>query len=110
MSKEDAQSFRVESTIKGSLRIPHFLGQVYKFADNNNGFYTNRDTSIVYNDSDLVLNIAFQDMREARQFIRDLKSQSTSFQTFSVDARIVEDTVRCGADSVIYADDHRKIS
>ena len=101
---------RVEAAIEGTYYIREYLQSVYEFADVNNGFYTsgNRTASISYEKQDLILRIAFATLNEARQFVRNLKAIVSPHSGFRVvvNAKIVDDDMYYGAESVIYADDY----
>lgn len=108
---EQCTGHRVQASIEGSIRVIGYREKVYACADNNDGFYASEDrtTAIAYDGKVLVVDIAFNSLQNARQFVRDVKGivRATGFDMVTVNAKIVEDERIFGADSVIFADDCR---
>lgn len=110
LTTERPKGARVEAAIEGTYFIREYLKAVYEFADINNGFYTSQDRagSISYDEKDLILKIAFTTLPQARQFLRNVKAIVAPHSGFRVvvTAKIVDDPVYYGAQSVVYADDY----
>ena len=79
------------------------MRSVYKFADIHNGFYTTRRRRLISNDG--TLNIAFTSLKEARQFLRDVKGIHYSGERVDVNAKLFYDEVYYGVEAVVFADE-----
>lgn len=86
-----------------------YVSRVYALADENNGFYTELGlvAGISYDGSKLQINIAFESLKGARQFVREVKGivSSSSGYRVEVEAKFSEINQKCGVENVIVQDD-----
>lgn len=93
-------NFRVQATVEGSFKDPRFLEKVYVYADEDRGFYINRDNFIAYKEERLILNIAFHSLYEAFDFLAHVND----IGKVRLRAQISVDS--CSYDYEIYYDDY----